>query len=110
MWILKKLGSRKNFWLEIPILPRVFLRKSAELREKKRVVFLVNAKNSKRDRNRMKTKRKPLSSLGVKMREKLKRKRLDVGGESLDRKIGRGCRGEGWFSIRLTENLRVILQ
>src|SRR5207249_2765124 len=99
MWILKKLGSRKNFWLEIPILPRVFLRKSAELREKKRVVFLVNAKNSKRVRNRMKTKRKPLSSLGVKMREKVKRQRLDVGGGSVDRKIGRSCRARAGFAL-----------
>ena len=76
----------------------MFLRKSAELHEKKRVVFLVSAKNCKRVRNCMKTKRKPLSSLGVKMREKLKRKRLDVGGESLDRKIVRGCRARAGFA------------
>ncbi|SRR6266581_268694 len=98
MWILKKLGSRKNFWLEIPILPRVFLRKSAELREKKRVVFLVNAKNSKRVRNRMKTKRKPLSSLAVRVRKDVKRQRLDAGGGSVDRKIVRGCRARAGFA------------
>ena len=68
------------------------------MHEKKRVVFFVNAKNSKRVRNRMKTKRKPLSSLGAKMREKLKRQRLDVGGGSVDRKIVRGCRARAGFA------------
>jgi len=52
----------------------------------------------------MKTKRKPLSSLGVKMREKVKRQRLDVGGGSVDRKIGRSCgamAGFAWAQPRI---------
>ena len=68
------------------------------MHEKKRVVFLVNAKNCKRVRNRMKTKRKPLSSLGAKVPKKVKRQRLDAGGGNLDREIGRSCRARAGFA------------